>query len=247
MTVQALFAISENWNALKMAVIATGEVADKAVAASRKQNARHDYHANTVIYSGEDRKRKVEACLNHFRYVTALSDHARAIKAHHDSVLLSWVNVQAHYEEALGPRAHVVPANRKLLEDLERKIATIKRSQRLEMIYVRWLRMNATANLTFQAEEFHFTCKRITYEKARAEKARRLADDLLKERVKRGREYEYLESAMLGMEIDIEIVWDQRVLGVGNTAATAPTRDEYSDEMEQSVQDEYPDEVERSI
>lgn len=235
MTVQRLFAISENWNALKMAVIATGEVADKAVTASKQQNARHNYHANTVIYSGENRKKLAEACLDHFRYVTALSDHARAMKTHHDSVLLPWVNVQAYHEGALGPHAHVVPAHRKFLDDLERKIETIKRSQRLEIIYIRWLRLKAAANLAHQAEVFHFTCKRITYEEARAEKARRLADDLQKERCKLAREYERLESAMLGLEFDIEIAWDERVLGVGNTAVPAPTRDEYSDEVDQSI------------
>lgn len=241
MTVQTLFAISENWQALKMAVIATGEVADKAVTASRQQHARYDYHANTAIYSGEDRKKLAGACLDHFRYVTALSDHARAVKTHHSSVLLAWTNFRAYYEGAPGPHAHEVHAHRKFLDDLECKIETIKRSQRLEAIYVRWLRLNATANLARQAEEFHFACKRIEHEKARAEKARRLADDLRKERNKLAREYERLESAMLRLEMDIEMAWDERVLGVGipaaaaAAAAAAPAPDEYSDEMEQST------------
>lgn len=45
---------------------------------------------------------------------------------------------------------------------------------------------------------------------------------------------------MLRLEMDMEIAWDERVLGVGNpaaaaAAAAAPAPDEYSDEMEQSI------------
>lgn len=242
MTVQQWYAISQNWNALKMAVIATGEVADTAVMVSRRQNARYDYQADAVLQSSKHRKIQVDACIKHFRYVTALSDKARTLKTKHESVLHSLMNVQAYYEGALAPDAHVVHNHRRFLDSLERNLEKVKRKQRLQIIALRWVQMNATANLARQAEEFHFTCRKLEIQTTKVENARKLANDLRKERRERVREYERLESAMLGLEWDIEIGWwDERVLGAGDTAAgdtaaaDAPVQDECSDEMDQSI------------
>ncbi|KAF6218506.1 hypothetical protein HO133_005855 [Letharia lupina] len=172
-TVQRWYTLGQTWNLLRMALIATGEAADDAVAASHQQRARYGTYAH--------------------RYVTALSDHARAVSQHHESELISLDNLQEHYTEALGPEAHVVHTNQTFLNTLDRNIEAIKRRQGLEMVYIRWVQLRASADLTQQAENFHSVCSRLNVRKRRADEACRRANHLQRQVFQRVKQYEHLE------------------------------------------------------
>ena len=192
-TVQRWYTLGQTWNLLRMALIATGEAADDAVAASHQQRARYGTYAHRYIRGGEFRIRHANACLGHFRYVTALSDHARAVSQHHESELISLGNLQEHYTEALGPEAHVVHTNQTFLNTLDRNIEAIKRRQGLEMVYIRWVQLRASADLTQQAENFHSVWSRLNVRKRRADEACRRANHFQRQVFQRVKQYEHLE------------------------------------------------------
>ena len=195
--VQKCHAFGYVWDALKMALIGTGEAADNAVTASNQQRARHRAYARELIRCSEVRNTQVNACISHFRYVTALSKHARGLRHYHESELLSLKNLRDYYEEALGPQAHIVDTHQTFLDTLGRQIETVERTQRLEMVYMRWIQSRAAAELTQQAKNFHLTCKRLEFRKRRANKEHRRAIHLQKKVAQNLTEYEHLESEVL--------------------------------------------------
>lgn len=195
--VQKCHAFGRAWDALKMALIGTGEAADNAVAASNQQRARHRAYARELMRCSEVRTTQANACLSHFRYVTALSKHARGLRQYHESELLSLKNLQDYYEEASGPQAHIVDTHQTFLDTLGRKIETVKRTHGLEMVYIRWIQSRAAADLTRQAKNFHLTCKRLEVRKRRATKEHRRAIQFQKTVAQRLTEYEHLEMEVL--------------------------------------------------
>ena len=231
-TTQRWYALRQDWKHLTLALIATGEAADKAVAASSQQEAQYRACANRSICSGEFRTRQADTCLRHFRYVTALSHHARVVRQHHESELLSWRNLQAHYQEALCAQAHMVHAHQTFLDNLSHNIEAVKRSQGLEMIYVRWIQLRATADLTKQAKRFHLMRKRFDVRKTRADRACRGANQLREKMAQCVREYEHLETEVLSMQRAIQALWD--VLSrsdARDTAVSTSVRDGNTDQM----------------
>ena len=204
LAVQNCHAFGHEWDSLRLALICTGEAADKAVAASEQQRIRYRTYAHKLIRSIHVRKRQANTCLSHFRHVTSLSNHARAVRQFHGSELLSLKNLQDHYEEALGPQAHMVHPHQTFLDTLGRKIQAVKRTQGLEMVYIRWIQSRAAADLTQQAENFHITCKRLDVRKRRAGESCRRANHLQKKVAQCIKEYEHLEMEVLNLQRAIE-------------------------------------------
>ena len=227
-TIQTLYALARDRNSLRMALVAAGEAADKAVTASKQQRARYKIHASMYVYSGELRISQANACLSHFRYVTALSHHARIVKQHHGSALLSWQNLRDHYEGPPDPHADV-PHTRQTFFNTQ--IETVKRNQRLEVVYVRWIQLRAAANLKQQAKNFHFTRKQLVLYKRRAETAHRQAIHLQKEAIQRIKEYKHLEWEVQIVQREIQALGNQG----GSTGRDGA--------METSVQDENAEQV----
>ena len=230
LSVQTWYALSQNWKALGEALVAVGEVADNAVAASEKQRERffnHWNHDDAALDAEYVRGKLAKASLDHFRYVTALSKHAQTVKQNHE---LELANLQAQYERglALEPHAHLAPAHRNLLDGLERRIEARKRNQPLEVIYIRWLQQNAAANLTKQSQNFHLQCKIVDMRKAAAGRARKRADHLVNEECQRTKDYEHIDREVLFVEMEIDDLWNASRSGLRDTAVTASTRDEKS-------------------
>lgn len=203
-TVQSWYALSRNWNSLKMALVVTGQDKDETVTASKQQRARYRTFANTAMHWGELRTTQANSCLAHFRYVTALSHRARVMKQHHESELLSWSNLREHYEGDLGPHAHVVHPHQTFLDEVSRNIEAGKRKQGLKMVYIRWVQLRAAADLTQQAKNFHLTRKHLKVRRRRADEARKRAYQLQEEATQRVKEYEHLEKEVLKAESAIQ-------------------------------------------
>ena len=206
LAVQKRHAFRHEWDSLRLALICTGEAADKAVAASNQQGTRYRTYARKLIRSINVRNRQVNACLSHFRYVTSLSNHARAVRQYHESELLSLKNFQDHYEETLGPQAHMVYPHQTFLDTLGRNIQAVKRTQGLEMVYIRWIQSRAAAHLTQQAKNFHLTCRRLDVRKRRADESCRRANHLPKKVAQCITEYEHLEMEMLNLQRAIKVL-----------------------------------------
>ncbi|KAL9136621.1 MAG: hypothetical protein Q9175_002181 [Cornicularia normoerica] len=202
--IQKLYAFGQNWDLLRMALNAASEAADKAVTARDQQFARHRTYAHVYVRTGQLRNRHADACLSQFRYVTALSDHTRALGQYHESELLSLANIRDHYEEALGPQAHVIPSHQTFLDTLGRDIEALKRTQGLEVVYIRWIQSRAAADLKQQATRFHLTSKRLHVRRRRAEKACK-RDMYLRIKMKQHvKEHEHLKRVILNVQRTIQ-------------------------------------------
>lgn len=202
--VQRWYALSQDWNLLKMALMATSEAADKAVAASNQQSALHQAYAHKSIRSGMLRTRQANVCLSAFRYVTILSHYTRVRRQRQESELLAWANLQGHYEEALGPQADLIPSHRRFLDTLGRSIETFKRKQGLKMVCIRWVQLRAATALTQQAKKFHLIRKGLRIREKRADRAFRQADHLQKKMVQCVQEYEHLETEVMNAQRAIQ-------------------------------------------
>lgn len=198
-TVQTYYALSQKWNFLKTALVATGEAADQAAAASNVQRAQSLTEVRRLRRTGRIRTIQADACLRQFRYVSVLSNQARAIKQRHETELLSWTNLKAYYEDALGPQAHMVRSNRTFLDYLSCKLEKLKLKQATKIIYIRWIRMRASANLVQQARRVRLTGRRLRTLGQRAHEARARLKRLQKQTDRRVWEYEHFENEVLNM------------------------------------------------
>ena len=102
----------------------------------------------------------------------------------------------------------MVHAHQTFLDSLSRNIEAVNRSQGLEMIYIRWCQLRATADLTKQAKRFHLTRKRLDLRKKRADRACSGANHLREEMAQCVREYEHLETEVLNVQRAIQDLWD---------------------------------------
>ena len=198
-TVQTYYALSQKWNSLTTALIATGEAADQAATASNQQRAQALTEVQRFIRTGKIRMTQANICIRQFRYVTALSNHARAIKQRNEIELLFMTNVKTYYEGALGPQAHMVRSIRTFLDELSCKLEKLRRKQAMEMLYIRWVKLRASADLVQQANKIHLTCQRRRVLAARAYEARTELKRLRRQTERRVGEYEHLEREVLIM------------------------------------------------
>ena len=198
--IQRLYAFGQNWDLLRVALTATREVAEKAKAASKKQSARYRVYANKASRSDKLRSIHAKICLSHFRYVTALSNHARALRRYQDTELISLGNLDDYYKEISVPHADVVQSHQRYLDTLNCHIEAVKLSQKLDMIYVRWVQIQAAADLKEHAKNFHLMVRRLKFCKRRADDASRRAGLLRRKMAQRVREYEYLKREVLKVQ-----------------------------------------------
>ena len=198
--IQRLYAFGQNWDLLRVALTATREVAERAKAASKKQCARYRGYALKASRSGKLRSIQAQTCLNHFRYVTALSNHARALRWYQDTELISLGNLDDYYKEISVPHADVVESHQRFLDTLNCRLEAVKRNQKLDMIYVRWVHIQATADLKKHAKNVHLMVKRLKISKRRADDASRRAIKLQRKMAQRIREYEYLKREVLKVQ-----------------------------------------------
>ena len=203
-TVQRWYALGQKWNSLRMALLATGDAADKAITARKRQRVRHTIWVNMTIRSGNIRARQAKICLRNFRHVTALSQHVRTLRQCHERELLSWRNCQDHYQGALGPHAHIVRPHQTFLDTLGQNIESVRRHQGLEMVYTRWLHLRAAADLKQNAKNFHLTCKRLSVQKRRADRETRRSRHIIQETDQCVEEYEQLETKVLDVQKAIQ-------------------------------------------
>ena len=208
-TVQTWYALSQTWNSLRTALMATAEAADEVVHASKQQRAKYRIYANIVAFSHDFRDELADACLSHFRYVTELSQYAETVKRHHESMLLHWRYRREYYEGTLGPHPNVFRPHQSYYDALSRDLEALTRSQKLENVYVRWLRLRAAANLKKQAETFHATCKKLEMHKAKADKERKRAVELRREATQRAKDYKHLETEYVKAQIAIQFLGDK--------------------------------------
>ena len=207
-TVQTWYALSQTWNSLRMALMATAEAADEVVHASKQQRAKYRIYANITAFSGDFRNALADACLRHFRYVTELSQHAEIVKQIHESELLRLRYRREHYEGALGPHPNVFRPSQSYYDAVSRDLEALTRSQKLQDVYIRWLRLRAAANLKKQAEVFHSTCKKLEIHKAKADKERKRAVELRREATRRAKDYKHLEMEVGKAQLAIQFLED---------------------------------------
>ena len=208
-TVQKWYALSQNWNSLNMALMATAEAADEAVHASKQQRAKYRIYANIVAFSHEFRDALADACLSHFRYVTELSQYAETVKQNHESMLLRWRYRREYHEGTLGPHPNLVRPDQSYYDALSRDLEALTRSQKLENVYVRWIRLRAAADLKKQAEMFHSTCKKLEIHKTKADKERKRAVELRREATQRAKDYKHLEMEFMKAQMAIQFLGDK--------------------------------------
>ena len=207
-TVQTWYALSQTWNSLRMALMATAEAADEAVHASKQQRAKYRIYANIAAFSRDFRNALADACLRHFRYVTELSQHAEIVKQIHESELLRWRYRREHYEGALGPHPNMLRPSQSYCDAVSRDLEALKRNQKLQNVYIRWLRLRAAADLKKQAETFHSTCKKLEIQEAKADKERKRAVELRREATRRAKEYKHLEMEVRKAQSAIQFLED---------------------------------------
>ena len=207
-TIQKYYTLSQTWKSLTAALVETGETADRAVMIYKRQCIIHQTHTNRHIRTGGLRNVQANACIGKFRYVLALSHHLRVVQNIHSSQLESWNNMQDHYEDSLRPQADTVRPHQTFLADLDRNVETMMRSQRLEIIYIRWLQIRARADLERQGKEFQILRKRLDVQKKRVEKECKRATYMRKEAVKCIKEYKWLETEVVGVQKTMEALWD---------------------------------------
>lgn len=193
-------ALEQTWKPLRTTFIATADVADEAMIASKRQRARHRIYIHKLIRADDLRTWHANACINHFKYVTYLSNHARTVRQQHASELVSLGNFQDHYEEALGSQTHTVRSHQIFLDTLGRNIEAWKLSHGLEIVCIRWNQLRAGANLKQAAKEFHLACKRLSIVKESADKAYRRATQVQKKEAQRTKEYELLEAKVIDVQ-----------------------------------------------
>ena len=198
--IQRLYAFGQNWDLLRVALTAIREVAEKAKAASKEQCARSRYHAHKASRSGKLRSRQATICLSHFRYVTAISNHARALRRYQDTELISLGNLNDYYEDISVPHADVIESHQRFLDAFNCHLEAVKLNQKLDMIYIRWIQIQATADLKKHAKNFHLMVERLKICERRADDASRRADELQRTLAQRVREYEYLKSEVLKVQ-----------------------------------------------
>ena len=230
MTVQSWYALSQNWNLLREDLIATGEIADAAALASKRQRAKTRTYSHLCFRYSYSRDRQADSCLRQFRYVTALSQHSRAVMQHHETALRSWENYQDHYEAALSPDAHAVRAHRKFLDELGSKIESVKRQQPLEKIYVRWLQLKAATDLKKQAKNFHLAHKAMEFQKDIVDKAYTRLEKLQRDATQYIEEYDHLEREVVILQSAMQALWDSRP-DAGNAAVSASMLDENAEQV----------------
>ena len=207
-TVQTWYALNQTWRSLRTALMATAEAADEAVHTSKKQRARYRIYANVAAFSHNVRDEMADACLRHFRYVTDLSQYAEAVQQNHESALLRWRYRREHYECTLSPHPSMVRPHQSYYDALSRDLEAMTRSQKLENVYVRWVRLRAAADLKKQAERFHSTCKILKMHIAKADKVRKRTVELRKEASRHAREYKHLETEVKKAQSAIDFVGD---------------------------------------
>lgn len=246
-TVQKWYGLGQDWHSLSMALIATGEAADKAVNVSSQQRARYRAHANRFVRCSELRNEQVNACLWHFRYVTAVSNRAWALKQQHESELSFWRNLQGHHERALGPQAHMVRSHQTYLDSLRREIENVKRIQSLKIICIRWGHLRAATDLTQQARKFHLTCARLDFWKKRTVNAFRRAYHFQKESNRCIEEYEHLEKGFFEAHRAIQALRSTNRSDGKDAAVSASTQDGTAEQMVQGVEEHKPDNNVESI
>ena len=198
--IQRLYAFGQNWDLLRVALTAAREVAEKAKVASKKQCARHRDYARKASRFRKLRSIQAKTCLSHFRYVTALSNHARALRRYQDTELIALGNLDDYYKDVLVPHADVVESHQRFLDTLNCRFEAVKRNQKLNMVYVRWVRIQAIADLKRHAKSFHLTVRRLKIRKRRADDASRRAGKLQRKMAQRVREYEYLQREVLKVQ-----------------------------------------------
>ena len=207
-TVQTWYALSQTRNSLRAALMATAEAADEAVHASKQRRAKYRIYANIAAFSSEVRKALADACLGHFRYVTELSQYAETVEQIHESALFRLRYRRDYYEGALGPHPNVVRPHQSYYDALSRDWEALTRSQKLENVYVRWVRLRAAADLKKQAEHFHSACKTLEINKAKADKQRKRAVELRNEAKQRAKDYKQLEKEVMKAQVAIQSLGD---------------------------------------
>ena len=208
-TVQTWYALSQTWSSLRAALMATAVTADEAVDASKHQRAKYRIYANVAAFSHNFRDDLADACLCHFRYVTQLSQYAETVAQNHESALLRLRYRREHYEGALGPHPNMsVRPHRSFYDALDRDLEEVTRSQKLESVYVRWVRLRAAADLKIQAEKFHSTCRILEINKAKADRERKRAVELRREASRWAKDYEHLETEVMKAQMVIQFVGD---------------------------------------
>ena len=207
LTVQKWYVLSQRWNSLKLALIATGEVADKAKALSDKQRAQYHNYANRCFRTAALRTRQANASLRLFRHVTALSRHALTIQHRHESKLQSYHNLQEHYESALGPHTDGIHTYQRFLRDLRRRIEQVKMFHGLENVNIRWLQMRASTDLKKESRKFHLTRMRLRFWGRRVEITGKRGSRLLIEAAKRTEDYQHLDREFRSKMRAIHALW----------------------------------------
>ena len=206
-TVQTWYALSQTWSSLRTALITTAEAADEAVHASKQQRAKYQIYANVAAFSHNFRDDLADACLSHFRYVTELSQYAQTVQQNHESALLRWRYRREQYEGALGPHPNMVrPHHSSFYDALNRDLEELMLSQKLENVYVRWVRLRAAADLKIQAEKFHATCRILKIHKAKADRQRKRAVELRREASRCAKDYKHLEMEVMKARLAIQFV-----------------------------------------
>ena len=198
--IQRLYAFGQNWDLLRGALTATREVAEKAKSASKEQCARYRFYAHKASRSDKLRSIQAKICLSDFRCVTALSNHARALRRYQDTELISLGNLVDYYKDISVPHADVVESHQRFLDTLNCRIEDVKANQRLDMINVRWFQIQAAADLKKHAKNFHLMVRRLKVCKRRADDASGRAGLLQEKMAQRVREYEYLKREVLKVQ-----------------------------------------------
>ena len=207
-TVQTWYALSQTWSSLRTALMATAEAADEAAHASKQHRAKYRIYANVAAVSLNFRDEVADACLRHFRYVTDLSQYAETVRQNHESALLRWRYRREYFEGTLGPHPNLVRPHQSYYDALNRDLEALTRSQKLESVYVGWVRLRAATDLKKQAESFHSAVKILKINKAKADRERKRAVELRTEANKRAEDYKHLETEVQKAQLAIRFIGD---------------------------------------
>lgn len=207
-TVQTWYALSQTLSSLRTALMATAKAADEAVHASKVQRDKYRGYADVVALSHELRDEAVNSCLYHFRRVTELSQYAETVRQHHESALLRWRYRREQFEGSLGPHPNLLRFSQSYYEGLSHDLEAMTRDQKLEAVYVRWVRLRAAADLKYQAEVFHATCKNLRVQRRITGKERKRAVELRKEANRRAKDYMHLEMEVKKAQLAIHFMGD---------------------------------------
>ncbi|KAM0795246.1 hypothetical protein BDR22DRAFT_617610 [Usnea florida] len=109
-------------------------------------------------------------------------------------------NLNDYYEDISVPHADAVESHQRFLDALNCHLEAVKLNQKLEMIYVRWVQIQATTDLKKHAKNFHLMVERLKICEQKADDASRRADELQGKMTQRVREYEYLKREVLKVQ-----------------------------------------------